>query len=437
MRFPGTLTQLSLTDGWVHWALITGALLSLAGLVLLGRDRAWWTRRIPLAVAGVAAVVALSWGIAEHTKSWPDGFPSDVLIWAAVGLLGPVLLALGWRRHRLPVRALSAVAAALVLLGAADAIDAVYGAFPTVATALQLPPTDTVSGLRLLQSGPADPVRPAGPLWQTWRPPGDLPARGEVAQVSIPGTRSGFSARPAWVYVPPAYLVVDHPALPVLELIGGQPGSPRDWVDAGQVVQHLDAWAAAHRGLAPIVVMPDATGGETANTLCMDSALGRADTYLARDVPAWIAGTLHPDPDRAHWAVGGFSFGGTCALQLAVAHPDLFRTFFDASGQQAPTLGNHVRTVGAAFPADPGAWPAVDPLTELRRHRYGGSAGWFVVGADDPFYLRQQHVVTAAAAAAGMSIVARELPGRHSWAIPRTGLVNALPWLAVRMGLTP
>jgi len=47
---------------------------------------------------------------------------------------------------------------------------------------------------------------------------------------------------------------------------------------------HLDAYAANHEGLAPIVVVADQLGTPTANPLCLDSALGKSETYLARDL---------------------------------------------------------------------------------------------------------------------------------------------------------
>ena len=111
-----------------------------------------------------------------------------------------------------------------------------------------------------------------------------MPAAGAVTEVSIPATASGFAARSAWVYVPPAYLTPSHPLLPVLMMIGGQPGGPRDWLDGGQLAQQMDAWAAAHAGLAPVVVMPDGIGSALSNPLCMNSALGQVDTYLTSDV---------------------------------------------------------------------------------------------------------------------------------------------------------
>ncbi|MGZ4607756.1 MAG: alpha/beta hydrolase [Blastococcus sp.] len=439
MQLPTEITQLSLISGWLHGLLLAGGLLALAGLLLLRRTRTWWTRRVPLAVLIAAGVLTAGWFAVDHYKSWPDGFPLSVLLWAGSGLLGLTLLALGWGRQRWWVRVLAVGAATLVVLGGADAIDAVYGAYPTVSTALQLPPYDAaVAGAAVLPS-PATPTRPptADPLWQGWHRPVGLPAHGAVFQVAIPPTRSGFAARAAWVYVPPAYLTTPRPALPLLLMIGGQPGGPRDWLDAGHIAERMDAWAATHAGLAPVVVMPDALGGETSNPLCMDSALGRADTYLAQDVTAWATRTLQVDPNHTHWAVGGFSYGGTCALQLAVAHPALFPTFFDASGQQSPTLGDRALTVGATFGGNTAAFDAVDPVHELHLHRYPGSAGWFVVGAQDRIYGPQQRVVVAAANAGGMTTVVHELPGGHSWSVWRPALVQVIPWLAARMGLSP
>jgi S-formylglutathione hydrolase FrmB len=39
--------------------------------------------------------------------------------------------------------------------------------------------------------------------------------------------------------------------------------------------------------------------------------------------------------DRSQWGVAGFSTGGTCAVDLAVMHPDLFSVFVDISGDPA------------------------------------------------------------------------------------------------------
>jgi S-formylglutathione hydrolase FrmB len=432
------LTGLSIVHGPVHVALLVTAVAGLAGLLLLWRDRRWWSRRVPLAALVSLLLLGAGRLWLEVAKPWPDPLPGTVWAWCGAGVLALALLVLGWRRRSRPVRTAAVVAALLVVVGAADGVDTVYGAFPTIATALQLPPPDTVPAATVLQPAQAstEPV-PGRPLSETWRPDGSVPAKGAVTQVTIPPTRSGFAARNAWLYLPPAYFAADRPLLPVLVMLGGQPGGPRDWLDGGRLAEVMDGWAAAHQGLAPVVVMPDATGAGAANPMCLDSALGRADTYLSQDVVDWASSTLQVDPDHAHWAVGGFSYGGTCALQLAVAHPDEFPSFFDASGQREPTLGSRSRTVAAAFRGDDAALTAVDPLTELAARRYDGSAGYLVVGAQDAVYEPQQRAVAAAASAAGLPVIATELPGGHSWSVCGAGLEQAMPWLSTRMGLTP
>lgn len=427
------LTELSLVHGPLHAVLVVIGGAALAGLLLMRRDRRWWTRGVPLAVLAAAALVGLlDLGLAL-AKPWPDPLSLEVLLWIGGGLLGLLLLGLGWRRSGSWARALAPVAAVLVVVGAADGIDSVFGAYPTVAAALQLPPTDHAPTATILRHTATVETPPSV---QSWRPPATMPANGAVTEVPIPPTASGFAARAAWIYVPPAYLTPRHPLLPLLVLIGGQPGGPRDWLDGGQLATRMDQWAHAHGGLAPVVVMPDALGSESANPLCMNSALGNADTYLTTDVVNWATSTLKVDPDHSNWAVGGFSYGGTCALQLAVGHPDLFPTFVDISGQRSPTLGGRSRTLAATFGGNAQAFAAVDPLSELATRREPDSAGFIAVGAHDNAYRPGQQEVAAAARAAGIAVTYREFPGGHGWDVLRTAFVDALPWVADRMGLT-
>ncbi len=141
---------------------------------------------------------------------------------------------------------------------------------------------------------------------------------------AIPGATSGFAARDAVVYLPPAYFANPRPLLPVLVMLAGQPGSPEDWLNGGKLAMTMDAFAREHHGLAPVVVVPDGTGSQLANPLCLDSQLGKVASYLAVDVPTWIKTHLQVDPDPRSWAVGGLSYGGTCSLQLATNHPEVY-----------------------------------------------------------------------------------------------------------------
>uniref|UniRef100_UPI001C68A414 alpha/beta hydrolase n=1 Tax=Pseudonocardia pini TaxID=2758030 RepID=UPI001C68A414 len=219
-------------------------------------------------------------------------------------------------------------------------------------------------------------------------------------------------------------------------LIGGQPGDVADWLEAGELAWIMDGFARGHGGLAPIVVVPDATGSTFADPLCLDSRLGNVQTYLAEDVPAWVSAHLQADPDRR--AVGGFSYGGTCALQLAVNRPAVYPTFLDLSGQAEPSLGTRAQTVAAAFgdrPDPEAAFRAVAPLDRLPQ--VTGIAGRLVVGKDDEEYGPQARQVLDAARAAGLDVTLTTVDGTHSWSVAKDGLTAELPWLAVRTGLLP
>jgi hypothetical protein len=153
------------------------------------------------------------------------------------------------------------VAVAFVLITTLAQVNQLYYACPTLHSALGLTPPQQMSFAHV-----APPVsrvvtaQPGVPLTDAWTPPANMPTTGAVSEVPIPGTVSSFVARPAWVYFPPAYLSSPRAVLPVLVLVAGQPGTPRDWLDGGRLVATMNAFAAAHSGLAPVVVVPDSLG---------------------------------------------------------------------------------------------------------------------------------------------------------------------------------
>lgn len=431
--------EVSLLRGPVPVLLLLSGCLALLGLTV-APGRRWWTRRVPLALlAGVVGTVALKVGVDVVWRPFLDPLPLPALLWTGLAGAALSLALLRSRRRRWSARALSVGAALVVLLTGAAQVNQHYRAYPTLRTALQLPFLEQVDPGRLTTAA-RQVVRPVAgrAMSERWRPPGDLPAGGRVSEVRVPGTVSGFAARRAWVYVPPAYLGEPRPLLPVLVLLAGQPGSPRDWLDGGRLIDTMDDFAAAHDGLAPVVVVADALGAPLAQTLCVDSRRGRAFTYLSVDVPAWIRAELQVDPDPAHWAVGGLSFGGTCALQLAVNAPHVYPTFVDVAGQAAPDAGSTRRTL-AFFDGDAAAFRRVNPLDVLADGRAPtrGLAGFVVAGAHDERYRPAARRVHAALRRAAVDVRYVELPGGHSWRVWGPGLRRALPFLAVRGGLLP
>ncbi|MGW4481353.1 alpha/beta hydrolase [Rhodococcus triatomae] len=426
-----------LLTGPVPWA---ATVLAVAGALWLLLAPTTDTRRhrmriVPVCVLAAIVLTAAGWlVVAKWWRPFPDPVEPEVYAWMGGGLLAILLAAARLVTDRNLLRGIVSVVAALAVVGGAAAqVNLVFDAYPTLRDVLGLPAANAVDFAEI--PGPvADPVT-GTPLDAHWQPPADLPDHGSVTTVPIPGTASGFAARDAQIYLPPAYFADPRPLLPVLVLLAGQPGSPGDWLAGGRLAETMDAFAAQHGGLAPVVVVADGTGSTLANPLCLDSTLGNVETYLATDVPNWVKSNLQVNPDPRSWAVGGLSYGGTCSLQLATNHPDVYPTFVDLSGQLEPTLGDRERTVDAAFGGDDAAFTAVNPMDLMAKRQYPDSAGVFVVGSDDHDYAPGVHTLYQAARQAGMDVHLVELPGGHSFAVWSAGLAGQVDWLSKRMGL--
>ncbi|WP_371478694.1 alpha/beta hydrolase [Kitasatospora sp. NBC_00315] len=423
-----------LTHGPVPYAvLVAGA----GALLLLGlpRGRRWALRRLPAAVLlATGLTLLLDIAVDDWWQPFPEGLPGRVTAWIGVAVLGLCLAGFRMPGSAVRGRLLAALAACLVVLMASSQVNRLFDQYPTPRVLL----APWLGGPGALVAAPAGgtlAAPPGRPLADVWRPPADMPAKGTLSAVSIPGRHSGFRTRTGYVYLPPAYRTNPRPLLPVLVLLPGQPGAPEDWVHSGALQEMMDGFAAGHRGLAPIVVVADPTGSPWVNQLCMDSRLAKAQTYLAQDVPAWVHATLQTATGRQAWAVAGLSFGGTCSLQLALNAPDVYGSFIDISGQQEPTLGSHGKSVREAFGGDESAFDAVDPAHVMARKNFPDTAGIFVVGDRDGEFRPQQERMHAAAVRAGAAVELQVKSGWHDWTVFRAGIGDNLPWLARRTGL--
>jgi S-formylglutathione hydrolase FrmB len=315
-------------------------------------------------------------------------------------------------------------AIALVLLNAAAVVNAHYAYYPTLGEALGGTGPDESSLVTA-----ADDV-------------GTVPARGQVVPFTVPGTVSGFQARDAQVYLPPAWFARPRPALPVVMLLHGSPGAPTDWTEGGGAPATADEWAAEHGGVAPVLVMPDVNGDVVTDTECV----GAAETYLTVDLPAATRRTFATrPPGRTDWAVAGFSEGGTCAIMLALRHPDLFGTFGDFSGLVGPRVDDANAdpdgvTVTQLFGGSQQAFDAHEPSVLLAGPAPGvaGLGGWFQVGDADPQPLAAAQTLVPLAERAGIATCLVVVPGGgHTFDVWSPALRAALPWMAARLRLVP
>ncbi len=199
----------------------------------------------------------------------------------------------------------------------------------------------------------------------------------------------------------------------------------------------MNDFAAQHNGIAPVVVVPDVLGSEMANPICADSSLGRVDTYLSQDVPNDIRAQLRVDPNQRHWVIGGYSYGGTCALQMVTNHPTVYRSFVDISGQLEPTLGSRQQTVDQAFGGDGSKFTAINPMDIMATKKFPTIAGWFVVGSQDTAVDSDLQRVKSAAQSAGMNVQYwRSVGSSHDWNTAVAGLAHVMAWMGHRMNLS-
>ncbi|TNB71697.1 esterase [Arthrobacter sp. BB-1] len=428
--------DIRLIDGPVYWASLALGVAGAAYLLLppsaLAR-RTWLLKVIAATAAAFALVASVHWALINVFSVFPENIPDTVLLWVVPGVAALLLLLLRMPRNTWRRGAAGLVAALLVAALSAVQINAYFGLHKTVSdlfgAALARIPTLEQELMR--QPGQSDGVALRG-----WVPQGDVPAEGELRKAFIPGDKSGMNAREAYIYLPPAYFAQNRPALPVLVLVAGQPGGPADWLTGGQLQSHLDSYAAAHGGVAPVVVVPDANGSQSANTMCMDSRIAHADTYLSEDVPNWIKSTLAVDTNHSRWAAGGFSFGGTCALQLGTRHPDLFPAVLSFSGEAEPAIAKErQKTIDASFPGDPEAFNRQTPLAIMKEQRFDGSGLYLTAGQDDPEFVAYLRTLAAAATEAGFTVRAHEVEHTgHSWDTSSKRIADALDFLAERWG---
>ncbi|AMM21069.1 hypothetical protein AX769_14155 [Frondihabitans sp. PAMC 28766] len=396
-----------------------------------------WSRHV---VIGIPLGLAIGWAAIWLIGDVLDVFevsPTTVQrIWTSLMVAGVVLAVINLLFAPARRKVLALGGAAVFVLAGGLAINRDVGEYRTLGQLMGVEDTQSLA-LPALVQGAAESATTTD-LASRWHAPSDLPARGRVGSVRIAGTHSSFVARDAIVYLPPAALVKDPPRLPVVILMTGQPGSPSSVLISGEVQTTLDADAAAHRGLAPIVVVPDQLSSADANPLCVDGPLGNSATYLTKDVPDWIRAHLNVQAGRSAWSVGGFSQGGTCAVQFATSHPDLFGSFIDVSAQLGPRLSSTAATIADGFGGDESRYRAAQPEAIMAAHGpYPDTVAFFAVGRRDARYTTVMNQVSAAAGRAQMHVTRYVSPGSgHDWVTASNGFAHgfAVVWSTLGLG---
>ena len=401
------LWQLPVIAGPVPWIVYAIAI----ALVVVLLTRAVTPRWMLSAVIGIAGGAIVGVGVyllANAVDAFGSPLPLAVGLWAGAALAG-VGLAIASLWHSAVWRKIVAVFAIIwFLITGVVGVNAFYGLNPTLGSIFGISASNPIV-IPTPGPTPEPSETSAGPLYETWNPPAGMPATGQQGNQEIPGTVSGFQARPAGIYLPPAALVPDPPALPLVILMMGYPGNP----DQSYIAAILDGFAADHRGLAPIVVVADqiGNGGDPA---CADSAVfGNAETYIKTDVVNWARTNLHVLQDPEYWVIAGYSNGGGCAIKYGAEEPDVFKNILDISGEEFPGSEDPGEVIAQVYGGDDAAFEATKPVSILAANTgaYTGVTAVFTAGGNDPEYLAAAATVADAAITAGMSVTLYTVPG--------------------------
>lgn len=183
---------------------------------------------------------------------------------------------------------------------------------------------------------------------------------GLTVRLTVRGRLSHLK-RTVYVYLPPQYFQSAYRdyRFPAIELLHGFPGAPQDWITVLDVTTTLTS--LVNRGLArpAVLVMPDANGARGISLQCLNQVGGPQDaTFIAQDVPNYIARTFRVWQPGRSWGIAGYSEGGFCAANLGLQFGSRFGFAGVLSGYFSP-MANQV-----GHPARP-----VDPFAGNRKLR--------------------------------------------------------------------
>ncbi|WP_407939474.1 alpha/beta hydrolase [Nocardia terrae] len=457
--YPGFHHGVSLLHGWLPQVITFVAVFLL--IVALARfTRRWWLWIMPIVAVFALAVVWASWTYTNDEGLASD--PAPKLLWIAVGLAGAALGAavVGIRSGSWWQRIVAFLAIPATLLNVGVVLNQWVGYYPTAnaawaaLTAEPLPHQTDLESLASLRNTDV--------------------GTGRIVPVDIPESGSHFKHRTEYVYLPPAWFQGDKPpTLPVVMMIGGEFNTPKDWVNSGQIMQSVDDFAKSNNGLTPILVFVDSGGAFNNDTECVNGPRGDAADHLTKDVPAYVESTFDASADPAKWGIVGWSMGGTCAVDLAVMHPEQFGTFVDIAGDLGPAAGNKEQSIKRLFGGDENAWAAFDPVTVMRKHgAYPDTVGLFddltppasqKKMASDPrvqAYMRQQQQVDESKVGMGgkdgvfdtgevgaaeelcsqgqkvnINCTVHTTEGGHTWQFAAAAFTSSFPWMTARLGI--
>ena len=259
----------------------------------------------------------------------------------------------------------------------------------------------------------------------------------EIRMVEVGANRLDVPPRPAYVYLPPGYAapVNVHRYYPVVYLIHGYPGGAADWVEAADLRHTLDALIAARRIPPLIAVTPDANGGWTHDSECLNQVRGpQVASYLTGTVVSYTDAHFRALTGRDDRVLGGASSGGYCALNLGLHHQGEYSTLLAFEPYGTPGVAARQALLGGSEPAYRDSSPSsyLPSMSFTDRMAVFADAGSASPDIDTAWGLASQ------LAARRQTVAFRVEPGQsHTWGEAAVGLPYALVFTAERLPPAP
>ncbi len=412
---------------------------AIVGIVLLVRDhtRNWIITALPAVLGGAGLGVGIVWWC-NASDAFGVPLPHGTGWWMSLagGGIGLGIASL-WRTHWWR-KAVAGLLIVLAPLSAGLGINAGFGLTPTIADVLGI---NTLPSVGALPALPAHhDAHPGRPIDLTWRPPAGMPDKGRIGTLSgaerIPST-GGFAPRDATIYLPPAALVPDAPALPLVVMMNGKPGRP----NPSYVRTALDTLAARHHGLAPIVIIADQLGSPSRQPACSPySVFGNVSRYFNTDIVRYARSHLNVLTSPKDWTIAGYSDGGACALKWAAQYPKIWGNMISLSGDLFPGASEPRTSLAQGFRGSQVRDLAQRPSVFVAENRlqFAGHHAFFTAGALDPRFSGYAVQNAELLRRAGFTVSLQEIAGAtHVGTALSGGLLAAFGQLYPVLGLAP
>src|SRR5678816_1754478 len=150
----------------------------------------------------------------------------------------------------------------------------------------------------------------------------------KIHGVALDGNLEGNAAeRDVLVFLPPSYASQRNRRYPVVYALHGYSIGAEQWSKEIHVPQTIEG-AFARGAKDMIVVLPDSKTVHNGSMYSSSVTTGDFETFIARDLVAYIDANYRTIPDRNSRGLVGHSMGGYGASRIGMKHPDVFGSLY-------------------------------------------------------------------------------------------------------------